>query len=86
MKLYILFGQRKQTYDGEYAPEALVCWTEYDADENPDGFASACQDATAMYGSEFSAFRVINVLVDGDKIDRLLNGTPTVKGEVEEGL
>lgn len=82
MKLHILFGQRKQSYDGEHAPEALVCWTEYDRDENPDGFDKACEEAEAKYGPEFSAFRIIDVEVDGDKLDRLLNGRPKIKGEV----
>lgn len=36
MKLYVLFGQRKERYPGEYGPEALACFTEYDYDGNPD--------------------------------------------------
>lgn len=36
MKLYILFGQRKCTYDGQYAPEALAIADEWTMDENPD--------------------------------------------------
>lgn len=25
MKLFVMFGQRKQSYPGEYGPEALLC-------------------------------------------------------------
>jgi hypothetical protein len=84
MNLHILFGQRKQRYDGEYAPEALVCWTEHDIDENPAGFEDACEEARKEYGPEFSAIRVIIVAVDNYKIDRLLNKAPTVEGEISE--
>ncbi len=35
MKLYVLFGQRKCTYDGQYAPEALAIADEWTMDENP---------------------------------------------------
>lgn len=35
MLLHVLFGQRKEAYEGEYAPEALNVMTEYDYAENP---------------------------------------------------
>lgn len=83
MILHILFGQRKQRYEGEYAPEALVTWDEYCVDENPEGWETAVAEAKAKYGEEMSSMKIINVSCDGDKIVKLLNGTPTVKGEVE---
>lgn len=82
MNLHILFAQRRQSYDGEHAPEALLCWTEFDVDENPDGFDEAV--AEAQKAPDFTAFRVILVKVDGDKIDRLLNRPPVIQGEIEE--
>lgn len=84
MKLHILFGQRKQRYDGEYGPEVLDCWDEYSINENPDGYETAMAGAMAAQASEMSAMRVIVVEVDGDKIERLLNREPVVKGEVKE--
>lgn len=36
MELYILFGQRKERYPGEYGLESLACMTSYDNDGNPD--------------------------------------------------
>ncbi len=84
MKLHILFGQRKQRYDGEHAPEPLLCWSEYEVDENPGGFEEACDRIRREKESEFSAFRLILVGVDGDRIERLLNQPPTVQGTVDE--
>ncbi len=83
MKLFILFGQRNQSYEGEYAPETLVCWEEFSVEENPEGFEGECDAAREKNKNDFSAFRVIHVNVDGDKIDRLLNKTPVVKGDIE---
>lgn len=36
MKLYILFGQRKEKYSGEFGIEAFGCMTEYEYDENQE--------------------------------------------------
>jgi hypothetical protein len=84
MKLHVLFGQRKQRYDGEFAPEALDCWDECSIDQNPAGFEQSIAGAMATYTSEMSAMRVIVVEVDGDKIERLLNRAPAVAGTVED--
>lgn len=84
MNLHILFGQRKQSYDGEYAPEALVCWTEHDIEENPEGFDQAVLEATEKAKDDFSATRVIVVSVNVHKIARLLNESPVVEGTVED--
>lgn len=91
MNLHILFGQRKQSYDGEHAPETLLCWTEYDIDENPEGFDAAVAEAKKKAERDFSSTRVLIVKVDGDKLDRLLNKTPVaqgaravISGEIEE--
>lgn len=36
MKLYVIFAQRKQRYEGEYGLEALTCMSEADNESNPD--------------------------------------------------
>ncbi len=82
MKLYTMFGQRTESYEGEYAPEVLLCRTEFDVDENPDGFAEACAEERKKAEKEFSSVRVLAIEVDGEKIARLLNKTPVVKGTV----
>lgn len=85
MKLFILWGQRKESYEGQYAPEALNCWTEFEVDENPEGFEEDCEAQKAKHLKEFVAFRVIPVEVSGDKIRNILVGTPEpLKGEVQE--
>ena len=82
MVLYTLFGQRKETYHGEYGPEVLVCWDEFCVDENPEGWDEAVAEAEAKYAKEFISFRVIKVQVDGDMIRDILVKTPTVAGTV----
>lgn len=36
MIIYCLFGQRKESYEGQYAPELIDSVDEYTNDENPD--------------------------------------------------
>ena len=84
MKLKILFGQRKQRHPGQNAPETLLCWTEYEVEENPDVFEKECNRHRTLLQSEFTAFKLIDVSVDQDKIESLLNDVPTVVGSVVE--
>lgn len=35
MKIYVLFGQREERYEGQYAPEAMEIMDEFGYDENP---------------------------------------------------
>lgn len=35
MKLYVLFAQRHEAYEGEYTPEALACMDDVGNNENP---------------------------------------------------
>jgi hypothetical protein len=83
MDLYILFGQRKENYDGEHAPEALLCWTEYDVDENGEGWDAEVAKVTATNATSMAAIRVVRVAVDQDKIRRLLLVPPKVEGNVQ---
>lgn len=84
MDLFILFIQRKESYDGEYAPEALVVWDEGAMDENPEGFEEACKKELAAHGDQVAAHRVVRIKVDGDRIHKLLVGIPALVGEVVE--
>lgn len=45
MKLYVLFAQRKESYEGEYSPEALACMEDVGNDINPDYLLEQTQDA-----------------------------------------
>lgn len=89
MKLHVIFGQRIGRYEGQYAPEVIDCWDEYMVDENPEGFQQAIHNAQAKVPNdrivdEFSCVRVIDIKIDGDKIERLMNQNPTVAGEIVE--
>lgn len=82
MKLFVLFGQQKESYDGEHAPAALLVWDEYAVDENPEGFEKDVEKTKATYREDMIAMRVVAVEVDQDKIRRLLLSTPTIPGEI----
>ncbi len=85
MNLVMLFGQREENYEGQYAPEPLECWSEFEVDENPKGFEEACECIQISSKDEFTAIKVINIEVDQDQIRKLLIGTPTLKGKVKKG-
>jgi len=84
MKLYVMFGQREESYDGQYAPEALdFSWDEYSVEENSDGFEKAIKEAeeTAKKNG-FIRTKLFAIEVDQDAIHRALNEVPTLKGKL----
>ena len=83
MKLHVLFGQREESYEGEYAPEALLCWDEFCVDDNPDGFDEECARYLQDHEGEFVASKVILIDIDGEKVRDLLIGVPVLKGAVK---
>jgi len=83
MKLHILFMQRAEKYEGEYAPEALIVWDEYGVDENPIGWHEACAKEVKELDNGEHSFRVIEVNVSQDRIRDLLLHNPGVMGLVE---
>lgn len=81
MKLHIIFGQRHETYDGEYAPEVLDCWDESSLDENHEGFEASLEAAEG--NKDFRAVRVVVVKIDGAKVGALLNQVMELDGEID---
>lgn len=61
MKLFVLFGQRKCTYPGEYAMEALACIDENGHSDNPDYLEG--EERSRRESGEFEALRIITLEV-----------------------
>ena len=70
MKLHILFGQRKETYPGEYMPEALAVMDEYGQSDNP-GYLDG-EKTKALTSGEFENVVVVTVEVNGAKVMEML--------------
>lgn len=82
MIIKVIFGQRKQDYEGQNAPEALECMTEYDYDDNPEWLENKLK--AHMEDKSFISVRIIDVDVDGDRIYDILTKTPSIDGDVQE--
>jgi hypothetical protein len=83
MKLHILFGHRPELYAGEHAPEPLLCWSEHEVEENPDGYEAEVKKTLAERGKDFAATRLFVVYVDDDAIVRALHERPALRAKVE---
>ena len=84
MKLSILFGQRKEKYEGEFAPEALLVWDEYTRDENHEAFSEEVARVKAEHLDQMQTMKVIEIDVDQDRIRRILIEAPVLKGTIQE--
>lgn len=81
MKLHILFGQRKEDYPGQYAPEALEVMDEYGYDENGEWLQNKLEEYWGH--NEFVSLKIIEVDVGSTEALRgLLVGTPSIQGKV----
>lgn len=81
MKLHILFGQRKCSYPGEYAPEALAVHDDNARSDNPDYLDEELEKCKES--DEFTSLEIVTVEVDGAAIERILAPKhPTLVGKV----
>jgi hypothetical protein len=86
MRLYVIFGQRKERYEGELAPEALDVMDEYCNDDNP----SWLPDKLALYreSGEYIDVDIFAIELTGNaqKVirDKLMN-TPLIMGDLING-
>lgn len=74
----ILVGQRKEDYEGQYAPEALEVVDGYTDDENPEWIANKLKQA--QLDKSFESLKVIDVKVDSKAIMAILRPNTEVKG------
>ena len=82
MTIFVLFGQRKEDYPEQYAPEALAVISEYDHQDNPDYLREQLEKYQKT--NEFQALRVCEVSIGSQSALReLLIGTPAIKGRIK---
>lgn len=74
MKLLVLFGQLKNSYPGQYAPDALACMTEYAHSDNPAYLEG--EHAKALESKAYESVALVALNVDGARIDELLSPKP----------
>lgn len=86
MIIHILFGQRKEDYPEQYAPEALEVADEYAMQENPEWM----QEKLAYYEGtkEFTALKVMEIEVKQGAVRSALLDPPRLESKLvdaEEG-
>lgn len=81
MKVYVLFGQRPQRYEGETAPEALECVDEHTMDESPEWLENQRKSRSAS--GDFDRLAVLSFEVPYKTLENALYPERTViKGPV----
>lgn len=70
MNLFVLFGQRKCDYPGQYALEALACMDEVGQSDNPDYLKG--EHAEHENSGEFDRLGIVELAVSETDIRRVL--------------
>lgn len=70
MKLMVLYGQRKCSYPGEYALEALACLDEVGDSNNPDYLIN--EQAKHEASGEFDRLSIVPLAVSEQEIRAIL--------------
>lgn len=70
MKLFVLFGQRKCDYPGQYALEALACMDEVGQSDNPDYLDG--EHAKYEQSGEFERLSIVKLSVSEKDVRRVL--------------
>lgn len=85
MIIKVLFAQRKESYEGEFAPEALVVVDEFTHSENPDWFKKECGEELAKLKDEVMGYAVVDIDVDqGELRRRCLGLHPRILGVIQQ--
>ncbi len=82
MRLYIYLGQEPCRYEGEHAPEVLVCWDEHSFDQNPEGWDKAKERALADRGGESTFVATREVVVNAPDLYKVFDEI-VIPGTVE---
>ncbi|HCE7248302.1 TPA: hypothetical protein NHR53_006204 [Pseudomonas aeruginosa] len=70
MNLYVLFGQRKCDYPGQYALEALACMDENGQSDNPDYLHA--EQAKYEQSGEFDRLSIVELSVSEKDVRSVL--------------
>ena len=82
MKLKVIFGQRIERYEGQYAPEALEIMTEYDYSDNPEWLHNKLKEYTSL--EEFYSVEIVDIEIDDKKLNSILyKKNNTLEGEIK---
>ena len=65
MKLFLIAGVYPED-EGTFSP--LDCWSEYDVDDNYDGWQEAVRKQQARIGRELNVVGVVSIEVDAAKV------------------
>jgi len=84
MKIHVLFGVRKEAYEGQYGTEVRLAWDEYCIEENPEGWDEAVEKERQAIGDDMQAMRVVVLDVNENEIRKLIIGTPVVEAKIDE--
>lgn len=84
MKLHILFGHRKENYEGEYAPEALAVADELTMENRPDWLSEILSEN--QQEGYWAALKIVSVHVNGAALMKeLYPESQDLQGSVEPG-
>ena len=81
MILKVLFGQRIESYAGEYGSEALEIIDEYTEEENPDFLTNKLKEYQKQ--DIFESLAIVVIEVDENKINSFLRPINKIKGEIK---
>lgn len=84
MILKVLFIQRKESYTGEYAPEAQYCATEFDLEENSAIFDEAVKDILSSLKDDIAGWAIVDVEVPQEQIRNICLNNQRVVGKIVE--
>jgi hypothetical protein len=82
VKIYALFMQRKEPYEGAYGPELLTAWDEFSADDNRVGFKEDCDRQLAMVGDEAESHAVVIIDIPLAEVMKVLRPDAVIQGTV----
>jgi len=73
--IYVIFAQRLEAYEGQYAPEALEVMDQYAYDENPEWLNDKLKHYRSQH-NQFENVQLIRLEYYRDDVDDILRPAP----------
>lgn len=79
-----LWIQRKERYEGEFAPECLLAVDEYTDDSNPEYWEEQSKKELDACGNDVESHAIINIRIPRAEVEKQLRPGGTIDGTVVE--
>jgi hypothetical protein len=84
MEIFVLFIQRKEQYEGQHAPEAVMCIDEFSLEGGIEWWKGKAKKKVESFEGEISGHAVVRFEVNQEKVRELCISVPSLEAKMKK--